>query len=350
MSAAPIPGIGESWSQMNQLLTKSGTWEPIVTESHFSLGEEIPQTTADGQTFTEMAFGSYPSIDGSTVVVPMAVEFARQHLNLSDADIQGFVAFSTTHAAYEHLIGRQPNGSAALVTKNAVMDEGQPVDLFIGTEPSQEEKALAEENGVQLVMKPVCYDAFVFIVHKSNPVDSLTLEQIQGIYTGEIRHWNQVGGVSEWDEHEDDWETIMPFQRNPNSGSQTAMENLVMEGKTISGLGASGYYMFEMSDLIEAVGGDPSTAPVGIGYTFKYYIDRLYQNDHIKVLAVNGVYPSDENVRSGAYPFSTSYYGVIRAGEEAETGGLFLDWMASEEGQRCIRQAGYIPHMDLGDE
>jgi phosphate transport system substrate-binding protein len=363
MSAAPVSGLGESWSQMNQLLVKSDTWEQIVVSSRFSLGEAWPQATESGQTFTQVDFGAYPSIDGSTVAVPMAVEFARQHLGLSDADIHGFVAFSTTPAAYEHLIRRQPNGSAILVTQNAMMDDARPVDLFIGTEPSQEEQAMAEASGVQLTMKPVCFDAFVFIVHKDNPVNSLTVEQIQRIYTREFWYWTDVSEASEWaaaiaewedpyhnwEDWEESWLTIEPYQRNPGSGSQTVMENLVMKGKRLAGKGASGYFQNEMSALIEAIGGE-SSSTLAIGYTFKYYIDKLYQSEDIKVLAVNGVYPTAENVRSGAYPFSTSYYGVIRAGEEQETGGLFLDWMVSEEGQQCIRQAGYIPYLTLGDE
>lgn len=339
----PIAGLSESWGQMNRLIEKSDTWEKIVSQSPFTLGERTEETTEDGRAYLVAGYGAYPSIDGSTVAVPMAVEFARQHLGLGEADIRGFVAFSTTHAAYEHLIRREANGAAMLLTENAMLDDTRPVDLLIGTEPSQEELALAAENGVTLVKKPVCYDAFVFIVHVNNPVDSLTLEQIQAIYTGEIDNWENVGGLAE---------PILPYQRNPNSGSQTAMENMVMQGKRTSGKGAAGYYQFEMSDLVDAIGGAPSgeEAPLGIGYTFKYYIDELYQSDSIKVLAVDGVYPTEENVRSGAYPLSTHYYGVIREGDQDACGGQFLDWMLSMEGQACIRQAGYIPYLPAEDE
>jgi len=50
----------------------------------------------------------------------------------------------------------------------------------------------------------------------------------------------------------------------------------------------------------------------------------------------------DECGMSGEYPLSVNYYGVIRKGEEAGPGGLFLDWIRSEEGQACVKQAGYI--------
>ena len=78
-----------------------------------------------------------------------------------------------------------------------------------------------------------------------------------------------------------------------------------------------------------------------IGYTFKYYIDTLYKSEKIKVLKVNGVDASEKSIRSASYPFTVSYYGVIRAEDKKNIGGKFLDWMLSAEGQQCIEQAGY---------
>ena len=64
-------------------------------------------------------------------------------------------------------------------------------------------------------------DGFVFLVNKENKVDSLTLEQIQKIYTGEITNWSNVGGENE---------EIVAYQREANSGSQNLMEKMVMQG------------------------------------------------------------------------------------------------------------------------
>jgi phosphate transport system substrate-binding protein len=264
------------------------------------------------------------------------MEFARQHLLLPEEEVKGFSFLSTTHTAYEHLILREPNGSAMLPSQSAAMDEKHPVDLIIATEPSDEELALAAENGVTLVKKPVCFDAFVFITHKDNPVINLTVEQIQKIYTGEISNWKDVGGPDE---------AILAYQRSKNSGSQTAMENLVMKGLTLSAAQPN-FVTGDMEGLVRRVG-DYENGIGSIGYTYKFYIDTLYKSDDIKVLSINGVAPTPENLRNGTYPFTTNYYGVIRAGEEQAAGGLFLDWMLTEEGQKCIAQAGYIPMMEL---
>ncbi len=327
----------DSWSQINQPLDRPEAWVQLVLGSPFSLGEVTEIPDGKGGTFLEMGFGSYPSIDGSTVAVPMAMEFARQHLGLSETDLPGFVAFSTTHHAYENLIGQKPNGSATLVTRAAVMDDTRPVDLLIATAPSEDELAMAAAAGVELIIKPVCYDAFVFITHADNPVESLTAEQIRDIYTGKITNWKEVGG--------EDLE-IAPAQRDRNSGSQTAMEQLVMQGTPMSTVGINFYFLNEMSALVDHIGGyNNSTA--GIGYTYQYYLDALYRNQSIKTIAIDGVQPSEENLRSGLYPFTTHYYGVIRAGEEEGPGGQFLDWMLSDEGQLCIQQAGYIPEKEI---
>lgn len=335
------PALSESWSQINQTIAKKEDWQEIVENSAFSLGESEEVASETGKTFTEKEFGTYPSIDGSTVMVPMAIEFARQHLKLSEADLSVFVAFSTTHNAYLNLINCAPNGSAALIMEEAVMDATHPVDLMIGTEPSNEELALAEEQGVTLIKKPICYDAFVFITHVSNPVESLSLDEIRAIYKGEILNWKELGG--------NDAE-IEAYQRDQNSGSQTAMENMVMQGELILSYQTVGiYFVGEMSSLVEKIGGYESSEN-GIGYTYKYYLDELYHDDSIKILSIDGIYPSEENLRSGVYPLTVQYYGVIREGDEKKAGGLFLDWILTEEGQRCVQQAGYIPVLAMDDE
>ena len=97
-----------------------------------------------------------------------------------------------------------------------------------------------------------------------------------------------------------------------------------------------------MGELVDAVA-EYENETASLGYTYRYYIDTLYKNDNIKTIAVDGIAPTDDNIRSGAYPFTTNYYGVIREGDEEEIGGQFLEWILSDEGQKCVAQAGYIP-------
>ena len=321
-----------SYASITEDLRPIDGWKQIVTTSPFSLGDKTQMGDINGIPIYEIGYGTYPSIDGSTVSVPMAMEFARQHLGLSEDDLYSFVFLNTTHAAYENLILRQPNPAPKIPSQNAKMDPARPVDIMIGTEPSDEELALASNNGVTLVTVPVCMDAFVFIVNADNPVSNLTIDQIKAIYQGKITDWSEVGGNPG---------SIAAYQRPKNSGSQTAMENLVMNGEEMAGAQPN-YISSGMEGLVQAVG-EYDNGAGALGYTYLYYLNKLVDSGHIKTIAVNGVSPTVENIQSKAYPFTTYYYSSYRAGEPDTVAKDFTDWMISAEGQACIKQAGYIP-------
>ena len=324
-----------SWNINQDLSVRAPEWKQIVQNSSFQLGElQVNYGLEDWWTIRAFPDATYPTIDGSTVMVAMAVEFARQHLNLTDEETLRLSDFSTTSAAYANLFRRFDQAQYAIIigTEYERAMSGRPLDLFLGTAPGEQELALAERNGVIPVMKPICWDGFVFITHKDNPVESLTLEQLRGIYSGAIANWKEVGGEDI---------PIAAYQREKGSGSQTGMEELVMQGVPLDQAPKVEHYN-SMVGLVEAVA-EYRNDSASIGYTYKYYIENLYKNPDIKMLRINGVAPTDENIVSGAYPLSVNYYGVIRAGDEEAPGGLFLDWILSEEGQACVKQAGYIP-------
>lgn len=324
-----------SWSSINQEVKRDDDWVEIVTDTDFKIRitDELVSQEAYNRDNYICYTDSYPIIDGSTVCVPLAVEFARQHLDMDDETANSFVNFCTTHEAYLNLIRKTFNH--VFYYNNRIYDIVSPregTDIILATQPSQTEITIAMGYDVTFVKEPICHDAFVFITHKNNPVDSLTVDQIRKIYTGEITAWSEVGGNNK---------KISAYQREANSGSQTAMEELVMKGLEMSDP-IRVPIIVGMGELINAVA-EYKNDTSSIGYTYKYYIDTLYKNDNIKTLAVDGIEPTDENIRNGIYPFSTCYYGIIRADDEEKTGGKFLDWILSEEGQKCVEQAGYIP-------
>jgi phosphate transport system substrate-binding protein len=323
-------------------------YEDFVTETPFALGGVVkgPYGSAGSVEEFYQSYGSYPYIDGSTVCIPMAMDFAMQHLDLSkDAAADFCEKFTKTEDAYANLIERSVSYQAFYYAPSADSEASsefemlwdRPVDLFLGTGPSDEELAMAAANGVELIQKPVCLDAFVFIVNEDNPIDSLTTDQARGIYSGRIRNWSEVGGRDE---------EIVAFQRDKNSGSQTAMETLVMKGEKLIEP-----KLFEeitgMGEMIEGVA-DYDNGKNSIGYTYRYFLDVMYGDEQIKMLKIDGTAPDETNIRDGSYVYATYYYGVIR-GEDADgTGGKFLDWILSDVGQDCVRQAGYIPVNDVG--
>ena len=322
-------GAEGSWGQINQSLERGEDWTRIVqAPADFQLGEAVPLEGQEGLYLC--AWGDYPSLDGSTVCVPLAMELARQWLDMAEEDLNGFVNFSTTPNAYDRLTEGKANPTVTIVSRGVMMDDTHPIDIVLGTGPNADERQAAEDAGKELVMVPVCYDAFVFLVNSENPVSGLTAEQIRKIYSGGIRMWSEVGG--------EDGLTIAAYQRPHGSGSQTAMEELVMQGWNLTAAEPN-YVSDGMSDLIAQIG-NYDNAREAIGYSYLYYVNGLYRSGSVKVLAVDGITPDDDNLRSGAYPFTVYYYAVyVRGNETAER---FVDWLVSDEGQACVRQAGYV--------
>ena len=337
-----------SWDHINQIIKRPGNWQRLVVDKElFQLGESafshVLSYNRDISIYNG-SYGTFPAIDGSTVLLPLAAEFAWQFLDLSDDNTKEFFQFSTTHNAYLRLIGTLPdnNTNSRLIyysTQNKRAHhhyyEKQP-DIILATSPSVGELSIAANRGIALTIEPICYDSFVFITHKDNPVDNLTVGQIIEIYSGLIRNWNEVGGANE---------EIIAFQRRSGSGSQTAMEEMVMTGVKMMSA-PTGWYVEAMGQLVEFVA-EFQNAPNSIGYTFKYYVDRLYINQNIKILKVNGIEPNDNNVRNNTYPFVAPYNGVIRSSDADNVGGKFLNWLLTEEGQRVIANSGYVPLMDI---
>jgi phosphate transport system substrate-binding protein len=313
-------GIADRTDNINMMLASPDNWEKIAAEAIISEAE--------------MAI-----IDGSTATIPITAELFRQFFGYSDRQIEEsrIVLHSTTHSAYMHLIDRADKASWYYGYEEygeyKEANELYPVSLIFVTAPSEEETEYARSKGVELDMKPVAKDGFVFITHTDNPVDSLTVEQIRDIYAGRITNWREVGGK--------DLE-IRAYQRNPNSGSQTAMEQMVMQGIQMRSPETVLVDMwFGMGALVEAVA-EYENGPASIGYSYYFYLNNLYRNENIKVLNIDGISPANENLTSGAYPFATHYYAVIRGDEPEDSPARKLrDYLISPEGQRIIEMAGY---------
>ena len=254
----------------------------------------------------------YPIVDGSTATIPLAEAFEANFKAKAIEDVN--IEHSKTHNAYVKLI----NGE---------------VDLILVTEPSEDALELAQENNVELEVVKVVNEGFVFFINNSNPVKSLTLEEIQKIYSGEITNWKEVGGNDE---------EILAYQRPVNSGSQTGMLSLVMKDKEIVEAPTE-HIASDMMDIIDVVS-DYENNSGAIGYSYYYYANTMYLSDDIRLLAVDGVEPNNETIKEGEYPIQTAYYIVIRKNEpEGSKTRALMNAMLSTRGQMAAENAGYVP-------
>lgn len=205
-------------------------------------------------------------------------------------------------------------------------------------ELSGDEIELAERESVDLEIVPVALDAFVFIVNTQNPVDNLSLDQVRGIYSGEITNWNELG----WSNNE-----ITAYQRNENSGSQELMENLVM--KDISMIESFGNLVLDsMEGPYSAIGGSSYNDDdiYGIAYSVYFYaMNMIYiPGNNIETIGINMVEPTTFSIQDKSYPLTTEVYAVIRKEEpENSIPRQLRDWILSTSGSSAIRSCGYVP-------
>lgn len=205
-------------------------------------------------------------------------------------------------------------------------------------EMKKEEIAEAQMNGIRPREYVVAYDAIVVVVHPSNPVDRLTLQQISEIYTGEITNWAELGGEDR---------PIVLLSRESNSGTYIYfLENVIRLGDLQSKL------LFSPETLLmpssEGISVEVRQNPNTIGYDGLGYVTPDQQIVSISS-TVGGeyVYPSIETVNDGSYPISRPLYMYV-PGEPGQEVREFINWIL-DEGQETVLKLGFVPltMMDL---
>ena len=256
--------------------------------------------------------GDLPVLDGAAALVPV---YAAIIHNVYPA---GCVTYIGGSFSDDNFYGENFAPDSAMQYKNTVRGYKAIVDgdtdILFCAAPSAEQKAYAEAQGVELVYVPVGLEGFVFFVNAQNPVESLTVQQIRSIYAGEITNWAEVGGTNR---------VINPVTRLSGSGSQSAMDSF-MAGQE-----------FGIKSPLAVTGGS-------LGFSFRYYLDGMVGNDSVKMLKLNGVYPSPENIQNGSYPVIAKFYAIYRADNENENIHKLIDWLLSDEGQQIIEKTGYV--------
>ena len=281
--------------------------------------DNISEVTQNISNSNEALFtkDNLPRIDASLATQPLVSAMINNFVGEKVTDEE--LDYSNTHPGYIKLI------------------DGDK-DLIVVTQPSVEELEYAKSKNVELEVIPVVNEGFVFYVNNENPVDSLSIKQIQDIYSGKITNWKDVGGNDE---------KIRAFQRPVNSGSQTGMLSLVM--KDVKLMEAPKENMIETMESIVNLVSDYDNGLNSIGYSYYYYATTMFDTidetvkDRIKFVKVNGIEPNKETIKTHEYPFYTNYYIVIRKDEtENSQTRKLVEAMLSQRGQDVAEEAGYV--------
>ena len=262
-----------------------------------------------------------PVIDGSTSTYPFTQAVYSALFCNGETHPRYPQKHSKSHASYQRLI----NGEVDM--------------LFASVYPASDILKMAEEKGVELELIPIAYDAMIFFTNKDNPATGLTKDQISNIYVNNAYdNWSEVGGPDA---------LMYPYCRNNDSGSHAQMEKHFLNGNEIH-TEVQRETSETMSDILTDVMDAKTDDPVGygLGYSIYYYYHNMRWfypvEEELKLLAIDGVMPTDETIADGSYPLSNNTYVVLRKDTPADAPARKMaEFMLTEAGQVCVENAGY---------
>ncbi|BDG46504.1 phosphate ABC transporter substrate-binding protein PstS family protein [Parageobacillus sp. KH3-4] len=191
------------------------------------------------------------------------------------------------------------------------------------------EKLEDKSKAGELIDHKVAGIAFAIVVNKDVNVDSLTLKQIQDIFSGKITNWKDVGGKDE---------KINVINRPASSGTRATFEKTVMKGVKINE--AIGTVQDSNGAVEQAI----NSTPGSISYVAMSYL--IGEKKDLKTLKIDGVEPTVENIKTEKYPF-WSYEYMITKGEPKDAVRGFIEYVKSEEFAPKVKEMGYIPMSEL---
>jgi phosphate transport system substrate-binding protein len=296
-------------SYINSLATVN---EQGVNLNQYKLFTEKTKAVKLDEVSTLKIENTLPVLDGATALYPLYSAFAQAAYPEKEYSIyDSQVMCSNTIGSYKNLI------------------EGK-ADIIFCARPSQLQLDEAKRKGVEFKLTPIGREAFVFFVNSKNNVEGLTTKQIQDIYSGKIVNWKELGGKNK---------KIRAFQRPQDSGSQTMLQKL-MEGQTLIEPPkedvATG-----MGEIIDKTS-NYRNYNNAIGYSFLFFATEMVQNNQIKLLKVDGVYPDRKAINNKEYPLSSDFYAVT-AGSKNPNVDRFIEWILSPQGQKIVEKTGYTP-------
>ncbi|NPU84533.1 MAG: phosphate ABC transporter substrate-binding protein [Syntrophaceae bacterium] len=241
-------------------------------------------------------------IKGSTTVLPIA---------------QGALeAYMKAHKGVQISLSGGGSGEGIKAIVDGTADIGNS-----SREIKKDEISLAQKKGVKPVAHIVAFDALVPVVHPSNPVQGLTVEQLSLIYQGKITNWKEVGGKDM---------KIVAISRDSSSGTFESWDHFVMKKTKVS---PRAQMLASNGAVYTAV----SKNRYSIGYLGMGYVKK-----GVKGLAVAGVQATPETALSRQYPMSRELYMYTNGEPKGET-AKFLAFVKGPAGQKIVAKEGFVP-------
>ena len=175
-----------------------------------------------------------------------------------------------------------------------------------------------EKVGNSLIVYPIAIDGLSIVVNPANPVRELNTETVRNIYLGNIKNWKEVGGTDA---------PITLVSREEGSGTREIFSKMIMEEKEIN-----------KSAIIQNSTGAVRTTVAGDKNAIAY-ISTARVNSEVKALPMDGIQPTEANIKAGTYKLQRSFIYVTK-GQPANLAKAYIDFVLGPVGQDIIAQEG----------
>ncbi|MBW2708689.1 MAG: phosphate ABC transporter substrate-binding protein [Deltaproteobacteria bacterium] len=241
-------------------------------------------------------------VEGSTTILPFMVRVSALYSGKGNAEIQ--VNSGGSKKGLEALI----SGKCDM----AMCSSSIPAGML----------AHAASKGIRIKGFSFACDMIVPIVHPSNPINNLSLDQLSGIYRGTIDSWAAVGGRDA---------LIDVVTRTPSSGTGEIWKQVLLKLMKIKGgctiRNSNSGVLAYVAEHSEATG----------------YVSFAILNHEVKPLSINGVAPTVENAKQGMYPISRNLYLYVDEKNFSRHMKSLIVFILSDKGQQIAKESGFIP-------
>jgi len=180
----------------------------------------------------------------------------------------------------------------------------------------------------------VALDGLSVYVHSGNPLNELSIDQLEKIFTGKVTNWKDVGGKDA---------PITVYSRENSSGTYEFFKEHILKGQDFV---SSAQTMPGTAALLQNISRDKN----GIGYGGAAYGHGAKALKIKKTSDGPAIEPTDENVISGKYPIWRYLYNYLNPDKDKGEIAAYLTWIRSPEGQKIVKDVGYYPLPEHANE
>ena len=242
------------------------------------------------------------SLAGSTTVQPLAEVLAETFMETNPdlvIEVQGGGSSVGVTSAGE---GTVDIGTASRAIKDSELQQFSDLQVFT-----------------------IAYDGIAIVTNPDIELPSLSVEQVRGIFAGEIANFSEVGGPDA---------PITVVSREEGSGTRAAFEELVMAYKDAAGEGQE--KLITENALLQQSNGQVRTTVATTPNTIAY-ISFGFLDESVAPVPIDGVAPTSDNVKSGDYPIFRPL-NLLTKGAPSELAQAFLDFILSDAGQEIVSE------------